>query len=128
MLHAVKGQVWFTETGGIVHRTNRRKVTFRESAAHAATATRFLFRKLVPLSRRVTRVYIYQWNANTSAMTWDSALIGPTGHARPAYKIVARELHLAARRRAARAAKRGQPPPVPVPVPAPAPVPVPPST
>src|SRR5689334_2870952 len=88
MLHAVKGQVWFTETGGIVSRTNRHKVTFPESAKHAATATRFLFDKLVPLSRRVTRVYIYHWNADAPSATWDSALIGPTGRTRPAYKVV----------------------------------------
>src|SRR3954465_15669666 len=63
MLRAVKGQVWFTETGGIVSRTNRRGIPSPERARHAATATRFLFRRLVPLSRRATRVYIYQWNA-----------------------------------------------------------------
>ena len=77
MLRAVKGQVWFTETGGIVARRNRHKVTFPESAKHAATATRFLFDKLVPLSRRVTRVYIYHWNADAPAATWDSALDRP---------------------------------------------------
>jgi hypothetical protein len=110
MLHAVKGQVWFTETGGIVRRTTRHKVTFPESAKHAATATNFLFKKLVPLSRRVTRVYIYQWNAQASGMTWDSALIGPTGRPRPAFDVVERVLSAQARRRAARAAK-GTPPP-----------------
>src|SRR3954447_17732090 len=102
MLHAVKGQVWFTETGGIVRRTTRHKVTSPESARHAPTATTFLFRRLVPLSRRVTRVYIYHWNADASASTWDSALIGPTGRPRPSYKIVARVLLKQARRRAAR--------------------------
>ena len=30
--------IWFTETGGIVSRTNRNKVTFPESADHAAKA------------------------------------------------------------------------------------------
>jgi hypothetical protein len=112
MLKAVKGQVWFTETGGIVRRTNRHKVTFPESAKHAATATSFLFRKLVPLSRRVTRVYIYHWNADATPTTWDSALIGPTGRVRPAYKVVQRVLNQQAARRAARAArKNGAPPP-----------------
>jgi hypothetical protein len=110
LLHAVKGQVWFTETGGIVARRNRHKVTFPESAKHAAAATSFLFKKLVPLSRRVTRVYIYQWNANATGMTWDSALIGPTGRARPAFSVVERVLHAQARRRAARAAKNAPPP------------------
>src|SRR3954453_2666091 len=102
LLHAVKGQVWFTETGGIVRRTNPHRVTFPESAAHAAEATSFLFRRLVPLSRRVTRVYIYQWNVNAGPLTWDSALIGPTGRPRPSYKIVERVLVKQARRRAAR--------------------------
>jgi hypothetical protein len=112
MLKAVKGQVWFTETGGIVRRTNRHKVTFPESAKHAATATTFLFRKLVPLSRRVTRVYIYHWNADANPATWDSALIGPTGRPRPAYRVVERVLHRQAVRRAARAARNnGSAPP-----------------
>jgi hypothetical protein len=111
MLHAVKGQVWFTETGGIVRRTNRHRVTFPESAKHAATATNFLFRKLVPLSRRVTRVYIYHWNANATPTTWDSALIGPTGRPRPAFKVVERVLNAQAARRAARAARKPAAPP-----------------
>jgi hypothetical protein len=106
MLKAVKGQVWFTETGGIVRRSNRRKVTFPESAKHAATATTFLFKKLVPLSRRVTRVYIYHWNADATPTNWDSALIGPTGRVRPAFRVVARVLHRQAARRAARAARK----------------------
>jgi hypothetical protein len=92
LLKAVKGQIWFTETGGIVSRTNRRKVTFPESAEHAATATRFLFDDLIPLSRRITRVYIYHWNSEPGPKTWDSALIGPTGKPRPAYRVLQRVL------------------------------------
>ena len=99
LLKAVKGQIWFTETGGIVSRTNRRKVTFPESAEHAATATRFLFDDLVPLSRRITRVYVYHWNSEPGPKTWDSGLIGPTGKPRPAYRVLQRVL---ARRAAAK--------------------------
>jgi hypothetical protein len=92
LLRAVKGLVWFTETGGIVARRNRHKVTFPESARHAAAATRFLFRRLVPLSRRATRVYVYQWNAGPPPQTWDSALVGRTGRARPALRVLTRVL------------------------------------
>jgi hypothetical protein len=102
MLRAVKGLVWFTETGGIVARTNRRRITFPESARHAASATRFLFRRLVPMSRRVTRVYIYNWNSGSAPGTWDSALVGPTGSTRPAYHVVRRALARQAAREAAR--------------------------
>jgi hypothetical protein len=84
--------IWFTETGGIVSRTNRRKVTFPESASHAAIATRFVFDKLVPLSRRNTRVYLYHWNSEPGPKTWDSALIGPGGKPRPAYRVLERVL------------------------------------
>jgi polysaccharide biosynthesis protein PslG len=102
LLKAVKGQVWFTETGGIVSRTNRRRVTFPESASHAAIATRFLFDRLVPLSPRITRVYLYHWNSEPGPKTWDSALIGPTGQPRPAYGVLQHELRLRAAAKLAR--------------------------
>jgi hypothetical protein len=92
LLKATRGLIWFTETGGIVSRTNRVRVTFPESVSHAATATRFLFDDLVPLSHRITRVYVYHWNADPGASTWDSALIGPTGKARPAFRVLQRVL------------------------------------
>ena len=67
-------------------------MTFPESAAHAATATRFLFDELVPLSRRITRVYVYQWNCYAGPKTWDSGLIGPNGKPRPAFHVLQRVL------------------------------------
>jgi hypothetical protein len=101
LLAATKGMVWFTETGGIVWRRNRSHLTFPESTAHAASATRWLFDRLVPMSRRVTRVYLYHWNTVPGTKTWDSALIGPGGRERPAYRVLQRELErqAAARRR-----------------------------
>ena len=102
LLRAVKGLVWFTETGGIVARHNPHRITFPESSRHAAVATRFVFRRLAKLSRRVTRVYIYQWNAGPPPATWDSGLVGPTGRVRPAYYVVARALGVQAARDAAR--------------------------
>ena len=125
MLGAVKGQVWFTETGGIVSRTNPHKVTFPESADHAAIATRFLFQKLVPLSGRVTRVYIYHWNADRSPSNWDSALIGPGGRVRPAFRVLERVLGQQQARRAPQSARPAVPvaPVAPAGAPAPAPVP-----
>ena len=98
LLKAVKGQIWFTETGGIVSRTNRRKVTFPESAEHAAKATRFLFDDLVPLSRRITRVYLYHWNSDPGPKTWDS------GAHRPDRQAAAGLPRAPARARAARRA------------------------
>jgi hypothetical protein len=101
LLRHTKGQIWFTETGGIVERRNKVKVGFDESPAHAALATSWVFDKLVPLSRRITRVYLYHWNA-VRGDSWDSGLIDPRGRARPALTVVRRELRLADARRKAR--------------------------
>lgn len=125
--------IWFTETGGIVKRRNRSTITFPESARHAATATRWLFDKLVPLSGRITRVYLYQWSAGIDE-TWDSGLVGPHGKPRPAFNVVRAEVEkaAAARRRQQEKQRQRQPTPVPVapstPTPAPTEPPADPST
>jgi hypothetical protein len=103
LLGAVKGKVWLTEVGGIVSRHNHSKIPFPESPAHAAKAVRWVFDRLVPLSSRVQRVYVYHWNTERRRASWDSALIGPRGRVRPALGVVERELTLQAARRAARA-------------------------
>jgi hypothetical protein len=90
LLGAVKGAVWFTETGGVVSRNNRSTVKFPTSPAHAATATKFVFNTLVKLSPRVQRVYLYHWNTGTGdgARSWDSGLIGPDDQTRPAFAVL----------------------------------------
>ena len=94
--------MWFTETGGIVSRTNRRKVTFPESAEHAAMATRFLFDDLIPLSRRITRVYLYHWNSEPGPKTWDSGADRPDGQAAAGLSRAAARARAARRRQARR--------------------------
>jgi len=104
LLAAVRGELWLTETGGIVKRRQRRKETigFREGAEHAARVTRFVLGTLTGISPRITRVYLYHWDTNTSGPkdSWDSALIGPKGP-RPAFAVLER---LLARQRAVIAA------------------------
>jgi hypothetical protein len=106
LLAHTTGQIWFTETGGIVRRHNAAKVTFPESAAHAAIATRWVFQRLVPLSRRITRVYLYQWNA-AKGENWDSGLVDAHGRSRPALAIVRAEQKTLLRRAAKRAKAEG---------------------
>jgi hypothetical protein len=95
LLRHAKGTVWLTEVGGIVKRRNLNRHSVRgipESKAHAARVTRFLFRKVLPRHRRVTRLYLYHWNSSTRRDTWDSAFIGPDGRARPALAVLRRAL------------------------------------
>jgi hypothetical protein len=89
LLRLVKGDVWFTETGGIVWRSNApSRIRFPQSVPHAAKATRQVF-KLAALSPRITRVYFYNW---TPGPTWDSALTDKGGRPRPAYRVLKRWL------------------------------------
>ena len=97
LLRAVPGTVWFTETGGLVERNNGSPVEFPENQWHAARATRWVFQRLARLSSRVRRVYLYQWTPPPNT-TWDSALIGPNGRPRPAYRVLREHLKAAAQR------------------------------
>jgi hypothetical protein len=103
---APTGQIWFTETGGLVVRRNHSRIAFPGSKKHAALATKQVF-KLAKLSPRVRRIYFYHWQPATDPLpTWDSALVDKNGKPRPAYKVLAawlkRERAIAARREAAR--------------------------
>ena len=89
LLAAVGGNVWLTETGGIVRRANKSKLVFPTGTARAAKVTRFIFDKLVKLSPRIQRVYLYHWDTGVGGgPTWDSGFVGPDGQARPALTVL----------------------------------------
>lgn len=90
----VKGTVWLTETGGI-RRTDRRahgskRAKYRRSLVKQAAAVRRVF-TLARASRRITRVYFYQWQQVPGA-SWDSAFLNADGTVRPALKALRSEL------------------------------------
>jgi len=106
LLAHTRGQVWFTETGGIVWRRKKRKIAgFVESPSHAALATRWVFDELVPLSPRIKRVYLYHWNPGGKKENWDSALLSPNGKPRPAFNELRRAVAVAVRARERKARK-----------------------
>jgi hypothetical protein len=85
LLQSVGSNIWLTETGGIVRRSNQSSVVFPTGTAHAAKVTRFIFDKLVKISPRIQRVYLYHWDTGIAGgPTWDSGFVGPDGQARPA--------------------------------------------
>jgi len=92
-LKAVKGKVWLTETGGILRlkpspgsRGNGRRHT---QAAQAAAVKRVF--KIARSSRRITRIYFYEWMQDRRAR-WDSAFLNADGTRRPAYDALRRGL------------------------------------
>lgn len=90
LLQHTKGEVWITETGGLVARRNRSAIKLPQGTRHAAKVTRFIFQRLARLDRRVTRVYLYHWDSTSRGDTWDSAFVGPDGRRRPALAVLER--------------------------------------
>jgi hypothetical protein len=102
---APRGQVWFTETGGLVVRRNGSRIAFPGNKRHAAKATKQVFR-LARLSPRVRRIYFYHWQPSRDPLpSWDSALVDPRGTPRPAYTVLKSYIRRFAREAARRAAR-----------------------
>jgi hypothetical protein len=76
----VRGDIWLTETGGIVQ-FGRNFPRDEQRAARAVTYALALARK----HRRVKRIYLYNWTGADPSARFDAGLIGPDGKARPAY-------------------------------------------
>ena len=79
VLGAVRGQVWLTETGGIV-RFGR---DFPYSKSRAAARTKYMF-ALARRYSRIKRIYVYRWFGEPRGARFDAGLVDPDGSARPA--------------------------------------------
>lgn len=88
VLAAVKGQVWLTETGGLVNFGG----AFPYSLSRANKAVAYMF-KLAKSNPRITRLYIYNWFGEPATARFDAGLMDPTGTVpRPAYATVLKQL------------------------------------
>src|SRR5215218_10321821 len=89
LLKAVKGDVWLTETGGIVKFVLPNGHTlFRKSESRANRATKRMFELAARYRSRIKRLYIYHWQQSATGNRFDAGLIRNTGVARPAYNTV----------------------------------------
>jgi hypothetical protein len=81
VLNTVSGEVWLTETGGIVQFGRN----FPRDEQRAARAVSYALR-LARKNDRVTRIYLYNWTGGKPTDRFDSGLVSPTGKPRPGYK------------------------------------------
>jgi len=91
LLRAVKGDVWLTETGGIVRFSTRYRGG-KQGEARAARAVKRTF-AVARSSSRIKRLYLYHWDADKKFDTWDSAFVAASGRARPALDVLRQELN-----------------------------------
>jgi hypothetical protein len=90
LLRTVKGQVWLTETGGILRLKSHDGSNGgrKHTKAEQAKAVKRVY-KIAKSSRRISRVYFYEW-AKKKGNRWDSAFLETNGKLRPAYHVLKR--------------------------------------
>jgi hypothetical protein len=90
MLHTVPGEVWLTETGGIVQLLPN----FKRSLSRAAARTKGMFRLAHKYDKRrrgmrskITRLYVYSWFGEPPTARFDAGLMNADGSPRKALSI-----------------------------------------
>jgi len=83
------GAIWFTESAAWAQFA---PPTWPYSLARQARRTALIFRQAIAASRRVKRVYWYQWGGlKDHRLRWDSGLVDSSDKPRPAYAVALRE-------------------------------------
>jgi PKD repeat protein len=90
LLATVKGQVWFTETGGIVSFTTQQgRKALPKSEKRAERAMAYMFKLAEIDAKRVKRIYVYQWKVNFTGDRFDAGVVRPNGTPRPSFDVLA---------------------------------------
>ncbi|MBA2505986.1 MAG: hypothetical protein H0V29_08590 [Thermoleophilaceae bacterium] len=93
MVKLVKGEIWLTETGGVVSFTTadgRPALPYNE--ARAARSIKYMFTLARRYPKRIKRLYIYQWRKNNSFDRFDAGILGFDGKPRPSLAVLQKEL------------------------------------
>ena len=99
LLATVKGTVWFTETGGIVKFTTQGgKKALPTSESRARKAMAYMFRLAELDSKRVKRIYVYQWKVNFKGDRFDAGVVRPNGTPRPSFDVLTLNASIARKR------------------------------
>lgn len=94
LTEALGGQVWLTETGGIVQFGPSFRNQHGSGLARAAQALKYMF-SLASGSSRVKRLYIFDWTGGVTSTRFDAGLMDSRYKPRPGYVVVCRHLHAA---------------------------------
>ena len=88
------GQVWLTETGGLVQFkpsfTNNRG----SGLSRASKVLKYMF-AVASANKQIKRLYIYNWIGGNSRTRFDAGLMNAKDQPRPGYVTVCKALHAA---------------------------------
>jgi len=93
MLRSVPGEVWLTETGGIV----KLLPSFKRNLKRAKSRTKGMFRlvnrydtKRRGTRSKITRLFVYTYYGAARSARFDAGLVNPDGSTRPAFSVFAK--------------------------------------
>jgi hypothetical protein len=92
LVEALGGQVWLTETGGIVKFAGDFTNYNGAGLTRAARALKLMF-SLAGSSPQIKRLYIFDWSGGVASTRFDAGLTDAKGNPRPGYVVVCRALH-----------------------------------
>jgi hypothetical protein len=90
--NVLPGQVWLTETGGIVQFGGAFPNHHGSGLARAAKALGYMF-KVAGSQSKIKRLYIYDWTGGVGSTRFDAGLTNVHNQPRPGYVVVCRQLH-----------------------------------
>lgn len=94
IVRAFGGQVWLTETGGLVRFEPSFPNKHGAGLTRAAKVLKYMF-NLASALPQIKRLYIYDWLGGTSSTRFDAGLTNAHEQPRPGYVVVCKALHAA---------------------------------
>jgi hypothetical protein len=92
LIRAFGGQVWLTETGGIVQFGGYFRNSHGSGLTRAAKVLKYMF-SLAGAHSEIKRLYIYNWTGGNASTHFDAGLTNAREQPRPGYVVVCRALH-----------------------------------
>jgi hypothetical protein len=89
---AMGGQVWLTETGGIVQFKPSFLNKNGSGLSRASRVLKYMF-SVAASNPRIKRLYIYNWIGGNTGTRFDAGLMNANGQPRPGYLVVCKQLH-----------------------------------
>jgi hypothetical protein len=94
LVAALGGEVWLTETGGIVQFGSDFPNKHGSGLKRAAKVLQFMF-GVAASNARIKRLYVYDWTGGTSKARFDAGLMSARYKPRAGYVVVCEQLHAA---------------------------------
>lgn len=92
LVRALGGQVWLTETGGIVQFAGSFPNRHGSGLTRASHVLGYMF-GVAGSQSQIKRLYIYDWTGGYSSTRFDAGLMNAHDQPRPGYVVVCKQLH-----------------------------------